>query len=434
MPSSPTPSGSSPRPSTSPSSATAPPSGSSKAASATSTIEAGTPPVDRIGSIDVYRGFVMFLMLAEVLGLEHLATQYPDSTIWQWIGFHTSHVAWTGCSLHDMIQPSFSFLVGAALAFSIVKRAKVGQSLPSMIWHATWRAIVLVLLGVALRSNGIDHTNWTFEDTLSQIGLGYLPLFFIALAPRLLQYAILVLLLGGYFALFAFYPLPAEGFDRTTVGVAADWPHDATGLAAHWNLNTNAAFAFDQWFLNLFSRPEPWQFNRGGYSTLSFIPTLATMLIGLLAGQLLRSPRGLGVKFGSLVGAGILAIAAGWALGWFGICPVVKKIWTPSWTLYSGGICLLILAALLMIVDGWKLRRWAFPLLVIGANSIVAYVMAWLCEGFAKGLLTKHLPQRWFQHEFAGVSWEGTLYGAAVLAIFWLVLLWMYRKRIFVRI
>ena len=90
---------------------------------------------------------------------------------------------------------------------------------------------------------------------------------------------------------FALYPLPGECFAYCAVGVSADWPHLMTGFSAHWNKNSNLAWAFDAWFLNLFPSIRPFTHNGGGYATLSFIPTLATMILGLLAGSVLRGHR-----------------------------------------------------------------------------------------------------------------------------------------------
>src|SRR6516165_7945143 len=98
-------------------------------------------PPGRIGSVDAYRGFVMFLMMAEVLHLARMANTLPDSSVWEFLGYHQTHVEWVGCSLHDLIQPSFSFLVGVALPFSLASRAARGQSLGLMILHAAWRAL-----------------------------------------------------------------------------------------------------------------------------------------------------------------------------------------------------------------------------------------------------------------------------------------------------
>lgn len=388
--------------------------------------------VSRMASIDAYRGFVMFLMMAEVLRCCAVARALPGSAIWKFLCQHQSHVAWTGCTLHDLIQPSFSFLVGVALPFSLAARAARGQSALRMTGHAAVRALVLVLLGVFLRSTHAEQTNWTFEDTLSQIGLGYLFLFLIGRRPVRDQWIALAVILAGYWVAFALYPLPASNFDYAKVGVPADWPYHATGLAAHWNKNSHLAWAFDSWFLNLFPRAKPWVANVGGYCTLSFIPTLGTMVLGLLAGGVLHSDRTSGAKLRWLTIAGAACLAAGWALGEWGVCPVVKRIWTPSWTLYSGGWCCLLLAAFYLVLDVAGLRRWSFPLLVIGMNSIAAYCMAHLFDGFIDKNLTTHLGKGLFG--FTGPAYEPFMHGAATLFVLWLLLLWMYRRKLFLRV
>src|SRR5678809_45435 len=98
----------------------------------------------RLPWMDAYRGFVMFLMMAEVLHVGRVAAAFPDSGFWRFLDFHTSHVEWVGCSLHDMIQPSFSFLVGVALPFSSASRLARGQSQFAMLAHALWRALLLI--------------------------------------------------------------------------------------------------------------------------------------------------------------------------------------------------------------------------------------------------------------------------------------------------
>src|SRR5262245_18228401 len=129
-------------------------------------------PPPRVASVDAYRGFVMLLMMAEVLRLQEMVTNLPGSEFWRFLAFHQPHVAWRGCSLHDLTQPSFSFLVVVALPFSLAARQARGESFRVSALHALWRSVLLVLLGVFLRSVGKPMTNWTFEDTLSQIGLG----------------------------------------------------------------------------------------------------------------------------------------------------------------------------------------------------------------------------------------------------------------------
>jgi heparan-alpha-glucosaminide N-acetyltransferase len=392
----------------------------------------GSPFVLRLSSLDAYRGFVMFLMMAEVLHLSRVSRAVPDSGFWRFLAWHQSHVEWIGCSLHDLIQPSFSFLVGVALPYSLAARQKLGQTKAQMVRHAFQRALILICLGIFLRSVNRPLTYFTFEDTLTQIGLGYGFLFLLGWQSVRVQWLALGVILVAYWLAFALFPLPPADFNLAYVGVPPDWPHWLTGFAAHWNKNTNFAAWFDYWFLNLFPREKPFVFNGGGYLTLSFIPTLGTMILGLLAGGVLRNERPAWDKVKWFVAAGLIGLASGWLLGWLGLCPVVKRIWTPSWVLFSGGWCFLLLAAFYWLIDLKGHKRWAFPLLVIGMNSIAAYCIAELWGGFMTGALKRHLGQNTFK--LLGEAYEPFLLGLGVLAIYWLMLFWMYRKKIFLRI
>lgn len=390
------------------------------------------PATQRLISLDAYRGWVMFLMLGETLHFSRVARALPESRLWQTLSFHQSHVPWVGCALHDLIQPSFSFLVGVVLPFSLARRAANSQSRLRMTLHAFWRSFLLIALGIFLRSLGKDQTYFTFEDTLTQIGLGYGILYLIAQGGKKVFWVSLGVLMVGYWLLFALYPLPDASFDWSQAGVAPDWPHHLQGFAAHWNKNTNPAWAFDRWFLNLFPRARAFDYNGGGYATLSFIPTLATMLLGLLAGRLLHSERTPWRRVWHLTLWGGGCLIGGTLLGMLGLCPVVKRIWTPAWVLYSGGLCFLFTAGLYAIIDvlGW--RRWAFPLRVVGTNSITAYCSEWLFVGFIAAALQRHLGTEIFG--IAGEAYRPLLEGGSVLLIIWLMLFWMYRRRIFLRI
>lgn len=388
--------------------------------------------IKRVPSIDAFRGFVMFLMLAEVMRLAKLHAAFPSSRFWAFVAYHTTHVPWQGCSLHDLIQPAFSFLAGASLPFSIASRQAKGEPFGTSLAHAVRRSLILVFLGIFLRSMGKTTTSWTFEDTLTQIGLGYTFLFLLAFASKRVQIGAFAAILAGFWAAFVLYPAPGPTFDYPAVGVPADWPHLFTGFLSHFNKNSNLSWAFDRWFLNLFPRESPFLFNPGGWSTLSCIPTLATMMLGLWTGSWLKSEETPQRKLRGLVVWGIVLTAAGLALQWLHICPIVKRIWTPAYTLFSGGLILLILAAFYAAIDvrGWK--RWSFPLVVIGANSIAIYVMSWTVERFVAAALVRHLGKAPFL--VLGPAFEPVLLGAAVLAVFWLILLWMYRKGIFIKV
>jgi len=397
-----------------------------------------TPPVrkpeaaTRVVSLDVLRGTVMFLMLAEAMHLHAVASGFPHSLFWRVIGFNTDHVDWQGCSLHDLIQPAFSFLVGAALPFSIASRKLKGQTFGPMLGHAIRRAFILIFLGIFLRSQWSHQTYWTFEDTLTQIGLGYVFLFLLGFARVRTQVVTLVLILIFFWAAFAVYPAPGPGFDYARVGIPADWTHNYTGFLSHWNKNSNLSWAFDVWFLNLFPREHPFVFNEGGWSTLSFIPTLGTMIMGLLTGEWLKGNGSKEQKLRGLVIAGSGLVLLGLICQWAGICPIVKRVWTSSYTLYSGGLVILILAGFYALVEikGWQ--RWAFPLVVIGMNSIAVYVMSWTMEPFVRGALDRHFGRA--LSALSGPTFQPVVQGFAVLLVFWLILFWMYRRKIFLRI
>jgi len=382
-------------------------------------------------AIDAYRGFVMLLMMAEVLQFSRISEAFPGSWFWKILAFNQTHAEWAGCSLHDLIQPGFSFLVGVALPYSIASRLAKGATFGRLLGHAMWRALLLIALGIFLRSMDSPQTNFTFEDTLTQIGLGYVFLFLLGFRSPRWQWTALAVILVGYWLAWALYPVAGPGFNWQAVGVPADWTHHYTGFAAHWNKNANLGQAFDLWFLNLFPRPKPFAYNEGGYLTLSFIPTLGTMILGLIAGRWLRAtgPR---IPMKRLLFAGVIGIAAGLLLHVAGICPVVKRIWTPSWTLFSGGASFLLLAGFSWVIEVKGYKKWSFPLVVIGMNSIAAYLIAHWFEEFIVSSFRINLGQHVFQ--IFGTALEPLTQGAVVLFTYWLILLWMYRRKLFLKI
>jgi predicted acyltransferase len=245
------------------------------------------------------------------------------------------------------------------------------------------------------------------------------------------QWTALGTILFGYWLAWALYPAPGAGFDWAAVGVPADWhQHLYTGFAAHWNKNSNLGQAFDVWFLNVLPRPSRFLYNGGGYLTLSFIPTLGTMLLGAAAGRWFIESNKIPLR--KFLLAATVLIAAGLALHFAGICPIVKRIWTPSWTLFSGGVCFLFLTAFSWLIDVKKHRGIAFPLVVVGMNSIAAYMMAHLFGDFIISTFKIHLGMRVLN--CMGTAVEPVVVGALTVATFWLMLFWMFRKKLFIRI
>ena len=130
--------------------------------------------------------------------------------------------------------------------------------------------------------------------------------------------------------------------------------------------------------------------------------------------------------------AGLILVSAALVLHWAGVCPIVKRIWTPSWTLFSGGVCFFFLAAFSWVIDFKGYRRWAFPLVVVGMNSIAAYLLVHMCEEFIISSLHINLGRRVFQ--IFGTGLEPLMLGITVMLIYWYILFWMYRRKIFLRI
>jgi predicted acyltransferase len=429
-------------------------------------------PPPRLVSLDAYRGFIMLVMASGGLGFARVYHQIegsvlaaatwglagiqggpltalgnlfparaellPASGLWSVLGYQFDHVDWSGCAFWDLIQPSFMFMVGVAAPYSFASRAAKGYSYGKMLFHAVWRALLLILLAVFLSSpielpRGTPTplgptTNWIFVNVLAQIGMGYVFVFLLVGRGWRVQLGVIIGILAAYTLLFGLYPLPAGDFDYKAVGVPAGWRHHYEGWFAHWNKNSNAGHYFDLWFLNLFHRAEPFHFNRGGYVTLNFVPSLATMLLGLMAGEMLRGRRSPAGKFAMLVMASVVCLAVGWLMGLF-VCPIVKRIWTPSWAVFSAGWTFAILAAFFGIIDVLNWKRWSWPLVVVGMNSIAMYCMSQLLKPWIGSSLRIHLGREPFMGDFAPV-----VTSVSILLVLWLFCLWLYRRKIFLRI
>ncbi|TWT92883.1 hypothetical protein Pla108_40230 [Botrimarina colliarenosi] len=382
-----------------------------------------SPPTQRLASLDVYRGVTMLLLAFTV---PNWGWQEPIADAHPWLrplAEQFEHATWRGMTLWDLIQPSFMFMVGVSLPYSLASRKRRGAMQASLWRHAATRAVALILLGVFLRSIGRDETNWTLEDVVSQIGLGYLPLFWLATRGPREQGIAIALLLTATWLLYALWPIPTD--DELVV-------EHFSGFWAHWNEHVGPGVAFDRWLLNLPPRSTPFVVNEGGYYTLNFLPSLATMTLGLLAGQQMKSDRTAGAKLAWLTAWGVGLLAFGLALDAVGVCPLVKKVWTPSFALASGGLCLVILAVFYAILDvgGW--RRGAEPATVVGRNPLAMYVMTWTIASWVLMNLTTHLGDDLFF--VFGAPYAPLLGNLAVGTVLWLFCCWMDRNRVYVRL
>jgi len=417
---------------------TAPPPSATVAATYNQAGNVAPSPSPRLQSLDVYRGLIMVTLAFHGFGLAATARNHlkstPDSDFWQAVFHQFEHVEWIGCSFWDLIQPSFMFMVGVSMAFSYLNRQRQGHSWGRMFGHAFRRGLILIALGILLISNSARSTNWLLTNVLTQIGLGY-PFLFLLWSRTLRTHVITaVALLLGAWALYSFYPSP--GIDPTKgapqVGVTAAWAQEhLANVGAAWHKNANIGHAIDTWLLNLLPRRDPFVFNTGGYHTINALASLATMLFGLMCGELLRSDRAPRRKLIVLIVAGVSGLALGTIWHWLGT-PLVKRIWTPSWALYSTGWCCLILAVLYAIVDLRQWRAWTFPLMVVGMNSIAIYCMEMTLKGWTGRTLQTHFGQDLFK--VLGPDNAPFVQATMVGLVFWLVCWWMYRRKIFLRI
>lgn len=401
------------------------------------------PAVDldkRLVSLDAWRGFIMLVLVSgtyteftEGFGFAGVSRSLPDSAVWRFLATQFSHAPWAGCTFWDLVMPSFIFMVGVAMPYSCAAGVARGDSRSALALHAAYRALVLIFLGTIgflfigdwLMGKWPRQINIQPQIILPQLGLAYVPVFLLVGRRARTQLAAAIVALVAWWLAFALYPLPAPGFDYASVGGMSE-PY--TGFFAHWNKNVNPAAAFDHWLLNVIPRTDPFEYNRYGLVTLAFIPTTATMIFGVMIGEMLRAPGEPTRKAARLVLAGIACLAAGVAMH-YTLCPIVKSVWTPSWALFSAGWVLLTLAAFFWVIDVKRLRRWSLPLVVVGMNAIAVYCLANLLDYWIYKVWEKSLGPA-----FTAVPYAPMWQSLAMVATLWAVAATLYRRRIFVRI
>ncbi len=446
------------------------------------------PLANRVKSIDAYRGLVMLAMASSGFAFPILAKPENQQKLadlglgavparcWEFLAYQFDHVLWTGCGFWDLIQPSFMFLVGVSLPYSYSRRVNQGESAVRRVSHMLWRSFVLVALGVFLTSNSsaFTQTNFKFTNVLAQIGLGYPVLYLFRERSLRTQLAAAAIILVGYWAWFASYSIPAAESDAVQT-LLADRVTDAeknkrpppiepqplVGFGSRWDKHVNAAAGLDRQFLNWFPRQEePFRgqnfwIEPGGYQTFNFIPSLATMLFGLMAGTVLRSDRFDADKFRWLLRAGTICFVVSmlldtsiWPIAVAGcdwhLSPIVKRIWSPGWAVFSSGWTFWMLAAFYWLIDIRQWQRWSWPLVIVGMNSIAMYLMAQLLKPWVGSSLKRHLVTvdalfGW-KHGLSDALFGNdcplspVLNHAAIVLVLWLICWWMYRRKIFLRV
>jgi heparan-alpha-glucosaminide N-acetyltransferase len=341
----------------------------------------------RLLSLDAFRGLIMITLIGHGFGFGKLAG--VDG--WAWLARQVDHVAWEGVTFWDLIQPAFTFMVGVAMPLSIARRKREGASFGELFRHVAWRALVLIVLSNVLSNwnAGKPGVKLQYINVLSQIGLGYFVCFLILQLRFAWQVAAGAGLLLGHWALFTVFAGP-EGGQR-----------------------------IDMWLLGYHYA--------GYYTTINFIGNAATILFGCWAGMLLSSPRTDRDKLRILLAAAAAGFAGGLLLELF--VPMVKRLWTAPFALFSAGWVVLMLAAIYWAVElqGW--RRWTFAPVVVGMNSIFIYSFSQVLYGWLNRGLAVFTGNFWY----LGV-WGHIAQALTALAAMWGMCFWLYRRKIFFKI
>jgi predicted acyltransferase len=377
--------------------------------------EPKAPPASRVMSIDALRGFDMFWIIGGWYIFEslHKALNNPTTAL---IMNQLKHVEWEGFVFEDLIMPLFLFIVGVVMPFSFNKRLGRGDSKKKLYIHIILRTVILFILGMIAQGNllALDLSKLKiYCNTLQAIAAGYLISAIIILNMRLRwQIITTMLLLLLFWALMMLVPFPGRIPDRL-------------------DQDANLAAYIDWYVLD--------QFDDGLNYTwiLSSITFACTVMLGVMAGHLLRSQIEdyRKVYILAALGIGTLALGSLWG-GWFfcvgkfyaGLFPIIKRLWTSSFVLFAAGISYLVLAVFYLVIDLCGFKKWAYGFVVIGTNAIFVYMLTHLVNfRSVAGRFVYGLDQ------FVG-PWKDFIHAVAAFVLVWLILFWMYRKKSFIKV
>lgn len=358
---------------------------------------------ERLFSLDFFRGFTMFLLVASSTSLlSSLTSPELEGTFIYAIGEQFHHAPWQGLRFWDLIQPFFMFIVGVAMPYSLANRTKRGHSYAQVRRHIIKRAFILLLLGWSLYCIGNGKIGFHFQNVLAQLSVTYLLAFLVINKPTRTQIIFSFILIAVTELIYRFFPV--EGFNHAFVanenfGTWLDLQYGGANLTGHW-VSFNA------------------------------IPTTAHTIWGVLAGQLLMSSKTAMQKLKILVIAGLIGVAAGYALDPF--TPIIKRICTSSFVLASGGWTLLALAFSFWLIDMMKQKKWSVFFAIVGLNPLFIYLFANV--GGSRFIENVIHPFSMALFGWMGESAANILTGMIVLYLLWYICYWLYQKKIFFRI
>lgn len=379
------------------------------------------PHPERLLSLDVLRGLTIAFMI--IVNDQTGAHPFQQLT----------HAAWNGFTATDLVFPTFLFLVGLTTVLSMASRLARGATRRELLLHALWRMVVLIVFGFIVNNFPFQHLDHArYYGVLPRIAICYFAVAALYLVSRGWKdkLALALLCLVGYWILMRFVPVPGFGIPTHEIPIN---DHDAN-LAA--------------WLDRLIFAPQHlYERTRDPEGLLSTLPALATALFGMIAGLWLRGPASTLRKALQLSIVGFLMLLAG--LLWDPFFPINKKLWTSSFVLYAGGWSTLLLAACIWLVDILRLGRSRSqdvhpavykPLLVFGTNAILAYMISELLEPVLRlihtgqGSTVKQLSVQSLMHVIPQLNWMSLVWSLLYTLVVWLMVLPLYRRKIFLRI
>ena len=355
-------------------------------------------------SLDVFRGFIMFWIVGGATVVNRFLELIGDNSVTRLFAQQLNHSNWQGCTFEDLIWPSFMFMVGVSLPFAFAKRVKLGQSYSTIFFHAAKRTVFLFLLG-SVRASVSAKQPYLIElsSALQPIAIAYFVSFLLLRRSVKVQATVAGSILLGYWLILAFVPAP---------GI------EAGSLIKNSNLVT----ALDNMILGR-SHPDGWG------TLLCTVPTISTTIFGVMIGELLRSSRTSKNKMAVLGIAGTCGVLIGLGLH-YSFLPSIMKLWTSSYGILSGGWACLMLLFFYWIVDvlGW--RKWGFGFTVIGMNAIAIYMGVSLFGSNISRMLKIFIDGTVSMLGVVGPLFEA----ACIFGVRWLILFWMYRRKIFIKV
>jgi predicted acyltransferase len=370
-------------------------------------MENNTIRKERLYSLDALRGFDMLWIIGaeSIVGAMAKATNTP---FWNGFAMQLEHAEWNGFRLEDLIFPLFLFIAGVAVPYSVGNKLEKGISKAAILRHVFIRSMILVAFGFIL-NNGLAFkaiSEYRFPSVLGRIGLAYLGANLIYLFSReRVQYLFFVSLLVGYWLLLSLFSAP--GFPAGDLSMEGNFASYVDRMLLPGTL-----------YLKIHD-PE---------GILSTFPAIATGLLGIFSGGILRGntyskPRNALIL--AIAGISLLLIGTIWGL----IFPINKNLWTSSFMMFAGGLSLLLLSGFYYVIDVLEYKKWAFPLTVIGTNSILIY-MSWK---FIDWTYTTTQCVEWLM-QLAGNLYAPVVLTCCALIIKWFFLYFLYKKKVFLKV